>query len=722
MLFASLEVRLARAQHRHKTSRMKSRKSQRYTQSSSRTIQASHTTARTREARRPIFAALLALVPVLLLALLELGLRVFGYGDDLALAHKVREGGREWWAINQNVARRYFGMQPEFARQAEAGRVAVLKPRPGYRVICLGESSMAGFPYNLNATMPGILRTYLQILFPNHEIEVVNLGIAATNSFAVLDLMPEVLALQPDVILVYVGHNEFYGALGVGSTFSQGRNRNLIKLSLQLLHYRTFRLLQEVIREAMRLSRATNGNVDWQTPVMQQMAQERTIPWDSKLIHTAGRILEQNLREAIAQAQAARVPIVVSEVVSNLKDQAPFVSVFTPTLSRAQKQEWQQAFARGEQLMQSGQIDSALINFAEASRLDSLHAGLAFAQAGCRLLQRDSSGAARLFSRARDLDALRFRAPSTFNAILRRVCGAQRVSVVETERHFRQRSAAGIIGREIIAEHVHPTVHGYVLLAKAFLLELQAAGRLPVSRDASQIAALPEDLRALNITVLDEEIGRLRIHQLTSQWPFPAAVDLHVDIAPQLAPVVKQFAVGYINRELTWADAHLKLAERFAQMKEHELALAEYRALTAQFPAEFSLWDKQGETLLSLQRYQEAIPAFSRSLACNPESPFARVGMGKAFMFLSRFAEAEAALAEAVNCDDRLHQFAPAYRSFVFYLWGGALTNLKNYAPAEQKLVEALRLDANNKLARNFLAKLQAQGPEGRGRREKSVE
>jgi tetratricopeptide (TPR) repeat protein len=80
--------------------------------------------------------------------------------------------------------------------------------------------------------------------------------------------------------------------------------------------------------------------------------------------------------------------------------------------------------------------------------------------------------------------------------------------------------------------------------------------------------------------------------------------------------------------------------------------------------------------------------------------------MGKALMFLSRFQEAEAAFAEAVRLDDASRLFAAPQRSFVFYLWGGALTNLRRYAQAEQKLVEALRLDSNNALAQNFLATL----------------
>jgi len=77
-------------------------------------------------------------------------------------------------------------------------------------------------------------------------------------------------------------------------------------------------------------------------------------------------------------------------------------------------------------------------------------------------------------------------------------------------------------------------------------------------------------------------------------------------------------------------------------------------------------------------------------------------------MFLSRLAEAEAALARAIQCDDLRSQFDAPYRSFVLYLWGGALTNLQRYAEAEQRLQAALAVDPHNKLAGDFLATLRS--------------
>ncbi|MDZ7343422.1 MAG: hypothetical protein ONA90_02785, partial [candidate division KSB1 bacterium] len=266
-----------------------------------------------------------------------------------------------------------------------------------------------------------------------------------------------------------------------------------------------------------------------------------------------------------------------------------------------------------------------------------------------------------------------------------------------------------VIGRELISEHLHPTVHGYVLMAKAFLQGLREADLLPAPMDSSRIAVLPEALADLKITILDEEIGRLRILNLTSAWPFAQPVNLSLAMDAQITPLVRDVASQYINRQISWPQAHLDFAQNLTKMRKHDAALAEYQALVHEYPNEFLFYDGMGETLISLQRYEEAMVAFSRSVQLNAESPFAPAGLGKACMFLSRFQEAESAFAEAIKNDNKAREFSAPYRSFIFYLWGGALTNLKRHAEAEQKFVEALRLDPGNTLAKDFLAKLRAQ-------------
>jgi len=47
---------------------------------------------------------------------------------------------------------------------------------------------------------------------------VVNVGISAISSYMVLNFVNELVQYQPDLFVLYMGHNEFYGAFGIGST------------------------------------------------------------------------------------------------------------------------------------------------------------------------------------------------------------------------------------------------------------------------------------------------------------------------------------------------------------------------------------------------------------------------------------------------------------------------------------------------------------------------
>ena len=59
--------------------------------------------------------------------------------------------------------------------------------------------------------------------------------------------MDEIIENQPDLILIYAGHNEFYGALGVASAESIDKIRWIVKIYLQLNHFKTFILIKNMI-------------------------------------------------------------------------------------------------------------------------------------------------------------------------------------------------------------------------------------------------------------------------------------------------------------------------------------------------------------------------------------------------------------------------------------------------------------------------------------------
>ena len=52
----------------------------------------------------------------------------------------------------------------------------------------------------------------------------------------------EIVGMDPDAVLIYAGHNEYYGALGAGSAHFMGGNRNMVKLIIWLKRFRVVQL------------------------------------------------------------------------------------------------------------------------------------------------------------------------------------------------------------------------------------------------------------------------------------------------------------------------------------------------------------------------------------------------------------------------------------------------------------------------------------------------
>jgi len=320
--------------------------------------------------RYALFLAITLLLPFLLLAVVEGSLRLARRSGGLPLFVETRFPERTYLVANRAVGGRWFaGIDDPPAPAAEP--FSERKPDRAFRVFVLGESSAAGFPYPRNATFSRLLRDVLRDVLPGDSVEVVNLGIAATNSFAMLDLASEVAEQRPDAVLIYAGHNEYYGALGAASRVSVPGGDGFVRLYLRLLRLRSVLALRNAL--ASIRNRAAPGESDLEAAsLMEVLARDRHVPLESARYKRGVRQFETNLEDIVRVFRTRDIPVLVASVASNLRDQPPF-----------------------------------------AAEANSRPGGASSVFEGARavLARGDTASAMRLFSRARDLDVVRFRAP-----------------------------------------------------------------------------------------------------------------------------------------------------------------------------------------------------------------------------------------------------------------------------------------------------------------------
>ncbi len=542
--------------------------------------------------RKRVFSLIAALIPVVVLVLLEVALRAGQYGGNLDLFITAPDEYSHYYMCNPFVGRRYFFMQSSLPTPPND---IFLKEKPanGYRIFVLGGSTTAGYPYESNLMFSRILHKRLADAFPERLIEVVNVATAAINTYSVLDFTDEVLAHQPDALLIYAGHNEFYGALGVASAENLGRQRWFIKLYLQLKGYKTFLLMRDAVAWMRKKLAALlqRGSVhDPTATLMERLVAEQQIPLDSELYHAGLRQFEANLSEILQKAQRAGVQVLLSELVSNVRDQHPFVSVKTDRYPEAETV-WQ-----------------------EARRLEQLA---------------DFEAAREKYNFAKDLDALRFRAAEEFNEVIHRVAQSFQVPVVPMKRYFEAASPHGLIGENLMLEHLHPNIRGYFLMADAFFETMKNQGFIAPQWPAHHLKPAAYYRKIWGHTELDSLYGDLRVRILKGGWPFQpkatpnrALLDYRpTTMAESLA--VKVWQDDHFNLER----AHVALADYYEKRGDYLAAYREFNALICLTPYNSSPYLRAADVLIKAKQFDAALPLLYESLE-REETAFANKWIG----------------------------------------------------------------------------------------------
>lgn len=583
--------------------------------------------------KKYIFFFILFLTPVIIFLIVEAVLRVVNYGPNLNLFVVKEIGERKLYSLNPQVVRRYFGME---GFTTYVSKDMFLQPKlPGtYRIFCLGASTTIGYPYMYNGSYPSLLQDRLSALFPEKNIEVINLGITAVASYTVLDFAKEVVKYQPDLILIYMGHNEFYGALGAGSTQFIGKNRLVIHLYLQLQKFKLFQLVRDTIHWIGNKFKTKNVYTR-QRNLMEQMVRDKSIPFGGSTYKNVMKNFQANVREIVEIAHHHRIDLLLCTVASNIRDQHPFISLSKDsTLSKKTKQ----LLTSVQELMDRNSYDEALVQLHQIVAIDSQRADAHFLLGRCYDYLEDFEKARTHYELARDFDGLRFRASSELNTIIRQICCSDQVPLVDIEKKFYEAAINGIPGKDLFWEHVHPKLNGYFLIAKEMCQTL-AENNMIVSKNEwnwNLNKTESEYRQQSGITRLDEEVAYISMELLMSRWPFTYP-EKYYHYEPQ--DEVQKIAWDYINGKVGWRAAHERLGNFYLQNKKVLEAEQEFLAIAKQYPYDPSFYLTVARLQTQQRKYRQAAETYEKVLRFH-EDPEIRVKAGIVYLEDQNFADA----------------------------------------------------------------------------------
>ncbi len=563
--------------------------------------------------RRLLFKTIAILLPFGILLIVEISLRIFHYGNDLDLFIEAKNHP-DYWVLNPAASKRYF-LNESYAPTGNSELFKKVKDDSTLRIFVLGESTTIGYPYFHNGSFHRWLQYRLMHAFPDRQFEIINLSLTAVNSYTVLGFAKELIPYKPDAVLIYTGHNEFYGTLGVGSSSRIGNSTQINRLILLLRQSRLVQLLTNGYAKIKNL-RGSGTNYTGET-LMQRMVGDQQIPFGSKLFYQGLSQFVSNMNETLELFNNQHIPVFVSNLVSNDRDLKPFVSIPPDSIRFP---EFGKDLALGIQAYGQGDWPSASRYLQLAENMYSAHALCNYYLGSLSAMQGNPAKAKYYLTQARDLDGLRFRAPSMLNDTIAKLCGKfPYAHLVDTKTAFEDSSTGHIIGDELMLEHVHPNLTGYAILSDMFYGALKKEHIIsPLKENEWSLSQLKQHMP---VTPVDSLSGVYRIARLKNSWPFRT---VSVPDSPLIRTEEERLADSIVYRKMNWTFAMDLLYHYYLEQNDLLKAKTVMETLLLEHPTEALLYDQTATIYGKLGNYEDAAFYFRKAFAIAPSFTDAR--------------------------------------------------------------------------------------------------
>ncbi len=590
------------------------------------------------------FYMIIVLIPILFFILLETGLRIFDYGrnDDQWIA--VTETKQ---MLNPDIGGRYFFNTKNFP-QSNNEAFDIIKKKDAFRIFVLGGSSAAGFPYSPNGTFSRYMRKRLELLYPEIPIEVINVAITATNSYTIRDLLPGIVEQKADLILIYAGHNEYYGALGVGSMENIGDSRRFVHFIIWLNKFKTVELVRNIFGSISNLfSNDSVQNTKRGGTLMARIVKDQLIEFDSESFNTGINQFIGNLEDIFEMAKESNIPVIIGTLVSNLKDQPPFVSEKNSNQESA------------DSIYYRGQYQLNQKNFKLADSLLRV---------------------------AKDLDALRFRAPEKVNSIIKDFALKYKCAVVNLDSAFNKISPVGIVGNNLLVDHLHPTLSGYLLMGRIYFEEMKGLGYLPKARPEKFQDAKLDSLVISNFAFsrLDSVVSEIRLTGLLNDWPFVDNPNFSFLNNLDLKDGIDSLAYKIAIENLNWEIGHKQAAEWYLAKEDYLTFAKEMNVLTSQYPFKLSFYDQASVELLNVKEYDLAYPFLLNRYKDSPDA-FTSKWLGNIYLNRGKVDGAIKYFKQSIMIDSS--------DAHIFYNLAGAHIQKEEYNVASEFLEKCIKIN-----------------------------
>lgn len=533
-------------------------------------------------------------------------------------------------------------------------RFPVRKAKGVTRVVCLGGSTTYGRPYDDRTSFCGWLREFLPAVDPGRQWEVINAGGISYASYRVARLMERLVRHDPDLFIIYTGHNEFlekrtYDRLLKTPEFV----RDLASLASRL---RTYSLLSDVLYPGKD---TLTTEVD---AVLDHSVGPDDYHRDDEMRDAVLAHFQTSLRRMTRIAQKSGAGIIFVTPASNIRDFSPFKAEPGAGLDAARIRQIDLLKQAVKAHLENRENERAADLAVQALAIDPRDAELLFLKGRALLALGKTAAARRAFIAARDEDVAPLRTLTPVPGIVAGIARETGNGLVDFAGMLEKLSPDGIPGKEHFLDHVHPTI---------------------------------EANRMLGLAVVDEMIAMGAVTP-GSTWDDAVIAKITGRVMSRVDEAANAMALTNLSRVMTWAgkqEEALRLAKRATSTTTDHHALFQMTGV-----------------LMRNGRYQEALPYSQKAVRLMPEVAEVRKTHGLILAHIGRSAEALPELEAAARLDPAL--------TGIYYHLGIVLTELGEKDRAERSYRKALEMAPKNPDACNNLGILLAQRGDLEGARD----
>jgi len=402
----------------------------------------------------------------------------------------------------------------------------------------------------------------------------------------------------------------------------------------------------------------------------------------------------------------------VNTVAVNLKDCSPFASYSATNLSLETEAKFEPAMTKAEALEKDGAFQLASAAYEEVLKLHPLSAEAHYRCAMCLLQLTNSSGAAKHFQSACDLDTLPFRTDSRENDIIRKTYAdfaGPWLSFFDANAWMAQ-AHSGIPGKEAFYEHVHFNFDGNYRLALGWADEVARLLPPPLTNHAAANWASQDTCeKRLGLTdwnraiVIEGMVRRMQQPPLSGQennqhrvQDLDAKVNkLRTRMTPENAQQARELYLAAIKRAPDDYCLHENFASFLVSVGDIAGAANEWQRVHQMLPQDYLSAFRMGELLSQLGKLPEAEVELTRATQLRPYLHEPYVELGKLRIAQGRFDQALKELGLA-------RQLRPADAETEYHS-GRALALLNRREEAIEKFRLALKLNPNSWQAHDAL-------------------